>query len=296
MQRAETSTLQTQEMSQVSTEAITAHTKRLEAQARLARIQQSGGARTGTPDDSLVEVLQSPLIQQLRGQEADASRRLADLTAQYGDEHPKVIEVKAELADLESRIATEIGKVVESLRSEAGTEQARESSLNSMLDGLKQQAAKGSIADVQLRDLERQAEANRTLYENFLNQFKQTSSQDQFQQPGRQHHLARRIPHLTSFPQKGALILLSAIASLTLGIFLALLAQYLDVGVRSMEQVKSLLNVYPLGMVPAPQGLVKGKLAREVIDRPMSGYSEGGSDRPHQPDAVQRRSAGRASC
>ena len=104
LQRTETSTLQTQEMSQVSTEAITAHTKRLEAQARLARIQQSGGARTGTPDDSLVEVLQSPVIQQLRGQEADASRRLADLTAQYGDKHPQVIQVKAELADLKSKI------------------------------------------------------------------------------------------------------------------------------------------------------------------------------------------------
>ena len=143
-----------------------------------------------------------------------------------------------------------------------------------MLDGLKQQSAKSGIADVQLRDLKRQAEANRTLYENFLNQFKMTSSQDQFQQPDASIISRAEIPHIPSFPQKGALILLSAIASLTLGIFLALLAQYLDVGVRSMEQVKSLLNVYPLGMVPAPQGLVKGKLAREVIDRPMSGYSE----------------------
>jgi capsular exopolysaccharide synthesis family protein len=268
------STLQTQEMSQVSAEAITARTKRLEAQARLARIQQSGGARTGTPDDSLVEVLQSPLIQQLRQQEADASRRLADLTAQYGDKHPKVIEVKAELADLKSKIQGEIGKVVESLRAEAGSQQARENSLNSMLEGMKQQAGKSGIADVQLRDLQRQADANRTLYENFLNQFKATNAQDQFQQPDAGIISRAEIPHEKSFPQKGALILLSALASLTLGVLFALLAQYLDVGVRSMEQVKSLLHVYPLGMIPAPQGLVKGKLAREIIDRPMSGYSE----------------------
>ena len=268
------STLQTQEISQVSAEAITARTKRLEAQARLARIQQSGGARTGTPDDSIIEVLQSPLIQQLRNQEADASRRLADLTAQYGDKHPRVIEVKAELADLKAKIQGEVSKVVESLRAEAGSEQARENSLNSMLDGMKQQAAKSSIADVQLRDLERQAEANRTLYENFLNQFKLTSEQDQFQQPDASIISRAEIPHQPSFPQKGALILLSALASLALGVMFALLAQYLDVGVRSMEQVKSLLHVYPLGMVPAPQGLTKGKLAREVIDRPMSGYSE----------------------
>ena len=143
-----------------------------------------------------------------------------------------------------------------------------------MLEGLKSQVAKSSIADVQLRDLERQAEANRTLYENFLNQFKLTSSQDQFQQPDASIISRADIPHLPSFPQKGALILLSAFASLTFGVFLALLCQYLDVGVRSMEQVKNLLNVHSLGMVPALQGLVKGKLAREVIDRPMSSYSE----------------------
>jgi capsular exopolysaccharide synthesis family protein len=274
LQRAKDSTLQTEEMSQVSAEAITARTKRLEAQSRLARIQQSGGSRNGSPDESLIEVLQSPVIQALRAQEADASRRLADLSAQFGDKHPRVIETRAELQDLRAKIQSETGKVVESLRQEAASQQARESSLNGMLDGIKQQSAKSSIADVQLRDLERQAEANRTLYENFLNQFKLTSAQDQFQQPDASIISRAEMPREPSFPQKGALILLSSLASLTLGVFLALLAQYLDVGVRSMEQVKSLLHVYPLGMVPAPQGLVKGKLAREIIDHPMSGYSE----------------------
>src|SRR6185312_2514582 len=54
------------------------------------------------------------------------------------------------------------------------------------------------------------------------------------------------------------------------------LCQYLDVGVRSMEQVNNLLKVHALGMIPAPQGLLKsdGKLAREIIDRPLSTYSE----------------------
>ena len=176
--------------------------------------------------------------------------------------------------DLRAKIKSETGKVVESLRQEAASQQAREAGLDGMLDGIKQQSAKSSIADVQLRDLERQAEANRTLYENFLNQFKLTSAQDQFQQPDASIISRAEMPREPSFPQKGALILLSGLASLTLGVFLALLAQYLDVGVRSMEQVKTLLHVYPLGMVPAPQGLVKGKLAREIIDHPMSGYSE----------------------
>lgn len=272
--RSQTSTLQTQEMSQVAAEAITARTKRLEAQSRLARIEQSGSARSGAPDDSVAEVLQSPLIQQLSQQEADASRRLADLQSTFGDKHPRVIEARAEVADLQGKIRTEIAKIIQGLRNEVGADQARENSLNAMLDGLKQQAAKSGIADVQLRDLERQAEANRTLYENFLNQFKATSSQDQFQQPDASIISRADLPRIPSFPQKGALIIVSAAASLTLGVCLALLAQYLDVGLRSMEQVRTLLDLYPLGMVPAPAGFTRAKLAREVLDRPMSSYSE----------------------
>ncbi len=272
--RAKDSTLMTQEVSQVAAEAITAHTKRLEAQSRLARIQQSGGAHNAAPDDNITEVLQSPLIQQLRNQEADASRRLADLSAQYGERHPRVIQVKAEIADIRGKITNEVAKIIDSLRNEVGTEQTRENSLNAMLDNLKSQAAKSSIADVQLRDLERQAEANRTLYENFLDQFKLTSSQDRFQQPDASIISRAAVPQQPSFPQKGALVLMSALASLTFGAFLALLCQHLDVGVRSMEQVKNLLHLYPLGMVPAPPGLASSKLAREVIDRPMSAYSE----------------------
>ncbi len=78
-------TLAMQQMSQISADAITAHTKFLEAQSRLAELQRSGATKGGTAtvsavqNDSILEVLQSPTIQNLRGQEADAERRAADL-------------------------------------------------------------------------------------------------------------------------------------------------------------------------------------------------------------------------
>jgi polysaccharide biosynthesis transport protein len=139
---------------------------------------------------------------------------------------------------------------------------------------MKTDAARNDIAEVQLHDLERQADANKTLYQNFLNQFKETQSQDSYQQPDAEVLSRAAIPLLPSFPQTLVLTLLCAAASFMLGIILALIFQYLDVGVRSMEQLKSLLHVHALGMVPAPQGVGRGKLAREVIDRPMSSYSE----------------------
>ncbi len=273
-------TLAMQQMSQISADAITAHTKFLEAQSRLAELQRSGVTTGGSTavnaiqNESILEVLQSPTIQNLRAQEADAERRAADLEGQFGDKHPKVISVRAEIAEIRAKIQTEVNRVIDALRNEAQTQQAREQSLNSLLAKMKTDAARNNIAEVQLHDLERQADADRTLYQNFLNQFKQTESQDSFQQADAEVLSRAAVPLLPSFPQTTVLALLCAVTSFMLGVILALLFQYLDVGVRSMEQLKNLLHVHALGMVPAPQGLGRGKLAREVIDRPMSSYSE----------------------
>jgi len=275
-------TLTMQQMAQVSTDAITAHTKYLEAQSRLAQLQRSGVTRGGASadaairDNNILEVMQSPVIQALRAQEADAQRRGADLAAQYGDKHPKMVNVRAEIAEIRSKIQTEVNRVVDQLRNEVATQQAREQGLNQLLAKMKVDAARNDIAEVQLRDLERQAQANRALYENFLTQFKQTQSQDSFQQPDADIISHAPVPMLPSFPQKSVLILLSALTSFLIGILLALICQNLDVAIRSMDQVRSLLKVHPLGIVPALGGIRRpgNRPESEVLDRPLSAYAE----------------------
>jgi succinoglycan biosynthesis transport protein ExoP len=276
-------TLTMQQMAQVSADAITAHTKYLEAQSRLAALQRSGVTHGGRDtdaairDDNLLEVLQSPVIQNLRAQEADAQRRAADLSSQYGDRYPKVINVRAEIAEIRAKIQTEVSRVIDSLRNEVATEQAREQSLNSLLAKLKADAAHNDVATVQLHDLEARAQANQTLYQNFLAQFKETQSQDSFQQPDADIISRAAVPLLPSFPQKPVLIVLSLLTSLVIGALLAMICQNLDSAIRSMDQVRSSLKAYPLGMVPALGGLRRvagSRPEREILDRPLSAYAE----------------------
>jgi polysaccharide biosynthesis transport protein len=276
-------TLTQQQMAEVSTDAITAHTKYLEAASRLAQLQRSGVTRGGRAtdaaisNDNIMEVLQSPVIQALRAQEADAQRRAADLSAQFGDRYPKVVNVRAEIAEIRSKIQTEVDRVVDALKNEVATEQAREQGLNAMLAKMKVDAAQNNIAEVQLNDLERQAQADHTLYENFLTQFKETQSQDAFQQPDADIISHAAVPLAPSFPQKPVLISLSVLTSLLIGVLLALICENLDVAIRSMDQVRSYLKVHPLGMVPALSGVRRATGNRpehEVIDRPLSAYAE----------------------
>ncbi|MBV9522175.1 MAG: polysaccharide biosynthesis tyrosine autokinase, partial [Alphaproteobacteria bacterium] len=275
--RGQTSTIVDQQMSQVATEAMAAHTKLLEAQSRLIQVQRSDVARgqVGGDISSLPEVLQSPLIQKLREQESEASRRLADLLSHYGEKHPAVINARAELNDFKHRIQSEVAKVADALRNEVANQQARESSLNALMDKVKAQESRSNIDQVQLHELERNAQANKTLYENLLEKFKETQSEQSYQQSNAEIISPAVTPNDPSFPQKAVLIILSVIAGLVLGSLLALLRENMDVGLRSMEQVKELLHLNPLGMVPAiAGGLKRQRPEREVLDRPMSAYSE----------------------
>ncbi len=275
--RGETTTIATQQMTQIATEVTAAHAKRLAAQSRLSEVQRAAAARGHSSYDlsSLPEVLQSPLIQRLREQESDASRRLADLVSHYGDRYPAVINTRAELADVRSRIQAEVGKVASSLQNEVANALMQENSLNALLEKVKADNARSNVDEVQLHELEREAQASRTLYETLLQKLKETQSQQSFLQADADIISPAATPIDPSFPQKTVLIIISVLTGFVLGALLALVCENMDVGLRSMEQVNQLLGLNPLGMIPALKATGKARRPeREVLDRPMSAYSE----------------------
>jgi succinoglycan biosynthesis transport protein ExoP len=61
------------------------------------------------------DVLSSSLIQNLRLQEIEAARRIAELQTQFRDGHPKMILAKAELADIHTKLQAEVTKIATQL-------------------------------------------------------------------------------------------------------------------------------------------------------------------------------------
>ena len=269
----QTSMIVDQQMSQIAAEEMTAHTKLLEAQSHLIQLQHLDASHGDL--SSLPEVLQSQLIQNLRTQESAASGTLADLVSHYGENHPAVIKARAQLEDFTRRIRSEVAKIAEGLRHEVANQQEREASLTALMEKVKAQESRSNLDEVQLHELERNALANKTLYENLLEKFKETQSERSYQQPNAEIISPAVSPDEPSFPQKTVLILLSILTGLVLGSLLALLRENMDVGLRSMEQVKQLLHLNPLAMVPAVTGTLKRSSPEQVVlDRPMSAYAE----------------------
>src|ERR1700689_4122477 len=97
--------------------------------------------------------------------------------------------------------------------------QAKVDSLRQSLDQL-QNGAQGA-AGVQLSELEREADANRTLYESLLNRYKQTTAQEDFQQADAQIISDAMVPVLPSFPKKIPLLGFAFLSSIMVGLFTA---------------------------------------------------------------------------
>jgi polysaccharide biosynthesis transport protein len=262
-----------------------------EARARLERVQQA--TQRNNDPAALSEALQSQVIANLRSQYAEASRVEAESGAINGDRHPGLIAVRAQLAGLRRQIDTEVARILVAVRNDYQAATAREASLENELAKLKEQSGSLSQADVKLRELEREAQANRALFEQFLTRAKETTEQQSLQIADARI-VSPALPPIKP-DRPGALLLLAAAAvgGVILGIGLVLLLEQMRQGFRTSREVAQFLSVSSIGMLPRqadndyrrrqrsgaaqapPSGAADGSAAaRFALDHPHSLYAK----------------------
>jgi len=262
-----------QQMANLNSQLITVRSDLAEKEARYARVVQL--QKTGHADD-VTQVVESPLISQLRGQETELLRQEADLTSKYGPRHPKMLDLESQKRNLQAKIAEEVQRVVQTVGNDAAIARARVGSLQASLSHLTGQSTVDSKARVKLKELEAKASSGRQLYEAFLSRFKEAQGQEGIQSPDARVISRSEVPKSPSFPNKALAFGVAVPGGLLLGFLLAMLAERLDAGFRTVHQVERLLGVPVLSTLPEIQGLDKtgGQAADRVVDKPMSSYSE----------------------
>ncbi|MDW7712455.1 MAG: polysaccharide biosynthesis tyrosine autokinase [Deferrisomatales bacterium] len=269
--QARGATVLEQQIADLNAQLVMARVTRSQAEARL-RSAQGAVARAGDAA-SLGDVLASPIIQRLRGEESSLQRREAELSQRYGHRHPEMIKINAELADVRSKMAEETGRVVESLVNEVEVTHAKERSLQASLNELREQTAGALHAEVELRELERHAQSARVLYESFLERFRETGEQESLYRPDARVVSWAEPPERPSYPRKALVLGLGAVAALMLAVMAAFLLETLDRGFRTGDQVEQLTGVPVLGMIPA-LGTGKGRPENYVLEKPFSSFAE----------------------
>ncbi|MDA0967543.1 MAG: polysaccharide biosynthesis tyrosine autokinase [Proteobacteria bacterium] len=235
-------TISDQQLSELNTHLILASTELAHVRARL---ESSKSSIASSP-----EVLGSSLIQSLRGQESEVLRKKSDLTSRYGPRHPKMINVNAELRDLRNNINVEIAKIKSGLEKEVEIAQAREDSLKKSLMKAQGKVGETTKSRVQLEELTREMNANRSLYESFLVRSKETSQNIDLDQSHAKVISEAEIPLSSSYPKKKLSLALTIIFGTGLGVFLVFILEYLDNVFKNYTQLEDTTSVAAIGMVP----------------------------------------------
>lgn len=267
-------TLNEQQLSELNSQLILARAERAAKQARYGRLQQV--LKQGGSVDAIGEVLSSPVIGGLRQQQAELARSQAELSSRYGPRHPEILKVQAEQRDLGREISQEISRIAEGMRNEVDVAATRERSLEESLAGLTKRASGDNQAFVQLRALERDATATRTLYESFLNRFRQTSEQQGLLTPDARVISEASVPTSPSEPKMNILLAGALVAALGAGLGCAVLLELLDDTMHTTAQVEETLGVANLGVVPLVDRATAGRDQPQefLLKKPLSSYAE----------------------
>ena len=179
-----------QQLSSLNAQLSAAHAHTEEAKSRLDQIE--GARQSKTDIGAFPAAIQSQTITALRTQYAEIMRREAEQKTSLGERHPAVIEIEAQAERLQHMIDDEVARVALSARAEYESAKTNEDTLTRNLDTLKQTAMSTNESLVGLRELEREVQANRAVYEAFLVRARETGEQEQSRYQEHPHHLQSR--------------------------------------------------------------------------------------------------------
>lgn len=263
------------ELDEISSRLAAARAKRTEAQEQYRQVT----ALEGQPIEayeSISAVLKDSLVQQAKARQAEANRKISELSERYGPKHPKMIAAQAELATANDNLHTQIRHVIESVKKAYSVAQAEESHLISALNN-----AKSDIVDINrkgytLKTLEQEVETNRHLYDMFLTRFKETSATNDLHKPFA-HIVDKAVPPSSPYkPDKQKFIFISFLLSLFISVLLVFLLEKLDNTLKDSTDVENKLYLPVLGILPKLNIWMNKdiKAMRYFSDKKHSSFSE----------------------
>lgn len=197
-----------QQLTELDKQLAAAGARTAAAKARLDQIEAVQNSKTDI--GAFPDAVLSPTIAALRGQYAEIMRRQAEQTTSLGDRHPAVIEIQAQAERIKRMIDDEVSRIALAARADYESAKASEDLLRRNVDTLKQSALTTDADMVSLRELERDVQANRAVYEAFLVRARETGEQERVDTKNIQVISKADLPLNRSFPPSTMLLILAA--------------------------------------------------------------------------------------
>jgi succinoglycan biosynthesis transport protein ExoP len=248
-----------QQMAAINAQIVQQRSDLAEKQAVQDRINQLVGS--GNPAD-VSQIVSSPLIVQLRTQQATLLAQESDLNSKYGPLHPKMQAIQQQKRDLDYKITQEVNRLAASASNDVMMSRAHLNSLQGSLGGTEGTARTQNMARVQLQAMESNAASTRAQYEAFVQRLRSSQNLDDVQTPDSRIISPAPIPTIPSGPKR----MLIVGASLPLGLLLGLLAALIAEKVGPLMPVR-VNGARRVALMPMAAPKMKQRPARA---RPMA--------------------------
>lgn len=232
-------------LSELSSQLVQLQAIASESSSRQAQAQGRSG-------DRIQEVLNNPLVINIKADVTRAESRLQELSAKYGDNHPQVIEAKASLAELRSRLNAEVQRVGGGVSVTNTINQQREAQVRRQLEDQRSQLLRMKAVRDEGMVLVREVENAQRTYDTLMGRLTQTALESQTTQSFANILTIADPPAKPSSPKILLNVALGFFLGLLLAICVVLIKELRDRRVRAPEDVVAVIGLPIIGVLPKP--------------------------------------------
>lgn len=275
-----------QQLTQLNSQLIIATADAANAQARLARIRSI--IDSGSLDGVVTDSLQSSVINELQTKFLESSKLEADITSRLGEQHSQAVRLRNEMNEYRRLMFQELTRIAESYKSTFEVAEGRRKSLAGQVAEATDVSAVANDRKVELRELEREADTYKRLYETFLQRYQESIQQQSFPITEARIITKATVPKSASSPRKNLIMAFSTMLGVLVGAAVGAFREFRERFFRTGEEVRDELGLEFFGVVPLvanaqmrPGGNLQRRVihksspvANYVVEHPLSSFAE----------------------
>ncbi|SCZ71979.1 capsular exopolysaccharide family [Epibacterium ulvae] len=196
------------------------------------------------------EFRDSPLIQQYRIQLEDLLSEQSILRASYPEGHPSLQQVSEDITTVQTSMAQEAQRIATSAGLDLQGIRAQEASLLAEVRRLEKLALEQTRSEVDLRQLSREAEASRVLYESFLARLQATAAQEDLHEADARILTRAEIPLFPQSQSKSLVLTMFSMIGAIIGVGIVFIRTLVNTTFRSLGQLELVTGQHLLGVLP----------------------------------------------
>jgi capsular exopolysaccharide synthesis family protein len=242
-----------QRVAELNSQLVLARAQVAEARARVDRVEailRAGDTSDAMVDPTVADSLKNEVITKMRMQYFTLAQRAEEWAKRYGSAHLAVVNLRGQMREIRSSIVDELRRIAETYRSDSAIAEQRQAEIEHDLEQAVGQSQVADRAQVQLTELESNAQSYRALYDDFLQRYTESVQAQSFPITEARIVTAAARPLTKSHPRIFLVMLISASGGLILGLLLGHLRDLADRVFRTRDQLEQILQFDCLATLP----------------------------------------------